>query len=159
MIGERVFPGDPNQTMFIVKPMPDVVGHLELEQVAAMRDEILAKGFRLRISTDHLLGEEDLRMMYPGVSDRLWDATVAHLSGQRVIKALLGGGADSIERLADLVGRNVSPKSCGPGTLRYRYGCHVPVQLGEGLIYWCNAIHCPRTAEDAKREIAWFFTR
>lgn len=146
------------QTMFFVKPIVlngnrEVQANLEKD----IRQNIIEMGFRRRIRENHVLTQDDLRNIYPDLPPEIWQATRRHMLGAEVVLVLLEGDG-VIGKLADRVGREVSPRNCPEGTLRRRYGSHTPDELGQtGFVYWHNAIHCPKNAEEAARDVAWFF--
>jgi nucleoside diphosphate kinase len=66
-------------------------------------------------------------------------------------------GENAIETFRKLTGTERNPGECAQHTLRYLYGEHETVDLGEGHRFWRNAIHRPSTHEEAEWSIPVFF--
>ena len=138
------------RTMYFLKPGP-VCNHAR-----TIYDEVLALGLEIPKWHVRPLTEADLRVIYPDLSSKLWQATATHLLGRDVTFVFVTG-EDAVNRLANYAGRNVNPKKCTSGTVRFRYGSRKPVALGDGVLYYRNAIHCPKNGEEAQRDVALFF--
>lgn len=107
--------------------------------------------------------QSDLTTMYHGISDALWHAlwneTIKHLAwrqkhGNECMLFLIAGN-NAIEQLANHAGRHIDPHQCEPHTIRFRYG-EPAHNFGNELIYFPNAIHYSKDAEEAKQDTTLF---
>lgn len=64
-------------------------------------------------------------------------------------------GEDAIMRLLELAGDKTDPRECRPGSIRYQFGIRDPMVVG-GARYFLNAIHRPKTPDEAAMHIALF---
>ena len=138
------------RTMYFLKPGP------ACEHARTIYDEILALGLEIPKWYVRPLTEADLKVIYPDLSPKLWQATVKHLL-EGTLTFVFVVGEDAVNRLANYAGRNINPKKCRPETVRFRYGGSKPVALGDDVLYYRNAIHCPKNGEEAQRDVALFF--
>ena len=137
------------KTMFFLKP--EANPHV-IEIVARITEAGLNVEPRGRLA----LSAWALKRLYPGLSEKLQEATNRHLLDAHVFVYAVSG-ENAINLLVDLAGRNVNPKKCGPKTIRRLYGSKQPIAIGPGLFYYRNGIHRPQNAEEAARDLALFF--
>lgn len=64
-------------------------------------------------------------------------------------------GEDAIMRLLELAGDKTSPRECHPDSIRYQFGIREPMIIG-GARYFLNAIHRPKTPDEAVTHVALF---
>ena len=139
------------KTIFLLKPGRALKSH------HAICEEIKNLGLRITESYMVLLTENHLIAMYGYLPDTLYDATFKHLLGKRKrCPVFLLEGNDAIRRLASYAGCHVDPNQCEEETIRFRYS-DPPQDLGNGLIYYPNGIHCPKNPKEAQRDINLFF--
>ncbi len=151
--------GKDEETIFFLKPMVKAVDAddrwRQIRTESEIRLEIFRSGFRRTAHVTWCLAADDLLRLYPDLTPELWKATREHLLGAEVTVVLLGGEPGIIERFADYTGREVEPAKCAEHTVRYRFGSRT--KLPGGGVYWENAIHRPKTKEEAERDIKLFF--
>lgn len=91
--------------------------------------------------------------LYDDLTPELRRATRAAFDGP--VELGLVHGNDAIAQLLMLVGEKTSPAECHPDSIRHRFGIPEPVIL-EGVPYFRNAVHRPKTPEEAMTHIELF---
>jgi len=109
------------------------------------------------------LNEEVLRIIYPDLNGKLWDATRDHLCGQQVAVFIVEG-EDVIRKMLVCVGQQSFPSNCLHDSLRYVLWKMNSIRFSQqkddrhwiapNMYYSRNFIHRAKSVEQAEREIA-----
>ncbi|MEJ0053973.1 MAG: nucleoside-diphosphate kinase [bacterium] len=97
-----------------------------------------------------------IQSMYPRCPEEIVEATVDHYLGHAT-PVLLLEGKDAIRRFFALAGKETNPGKCHESTLRRQFGIPNADIIGGRRKYWRNALHRPRDANEAIRDIRIFF--
>lgn len=100
-----------------------------------------------------LLPSWAIDVLYGDLAGNLRIAANIALDG--IIELGLVQGDDAVQKLLEIAGKFTKPSDCHPNSLRYIYGVWEPMKLGEAE-YYKNAIHRPRTDEEAILHINLF---
>lgn len=129
-------------TLTIFKP--DSVGAGDSGKIL---DHLIQDGFTVRGLKLVRLTERQARAFYEVHKDRpFYDALVAFMTSGPVVVAALER-SDAVARLREVMGATDSRKAA-PGTVRARFGTDIER----------NAIHGSDSPENARREVAFFFS-
>jgi nucleoside diphosphate kinase len=91
--------------------------------------------------------------LYDDLTEDLRRATRVAL--ENPVELGLVHGEDAVMRLLQLAGDKTSPRECHPDSIRYRFGIREPMVVGSAR-YFLNAIHRPKTSDEAAAHIALF---
>lgn len=134
-----------NMSMYMIKP--EAMPHRE-----EIRERI---GHHLTLGETKMMRLPDWAMneLYDDLTEDLRRATRVTL--ENPVELGLVHGEDAIMRLLELAGDKTSPRECHPDSIRYQFGIRDPMVVG-GARYFLNAIHRPKTLEEAATHIALF---
>ncbi len=97
-----------------------------------------------------------LGAMYPDLSEGLKEQTVRHFNEGPADVLLVRGGADLVEILVALTGDHTNPARCDQDSIRYVFGDHVAREAGEGELYYRNAVHRGKDAQEQQEDLEKF---
>ena len=130
-------------TLSIIKP--DAVAAGNAGHVLA---DVEAAGFKIRGAKLIQLTEAQARAFYAVHAERpFYDDLVAFMTSGPVYPLALEADGDAVKKLRDLMGATDSTKA-EEGTLRAKYGTDIEK----------NAVHGSDSAENAAKELAFFFS-
>ncbi len=118
-----------------------------------IREEI---AYHLEIGEIKLVRLPDwaLEELYGELSDVLRKAT--REAFDKPVELGMVHGTDAIAKLLWLAGDKTAPGECHPDSLRYRFGIKEPMLTGE-TPYFFNALHRPKTLDEAWRHLHLFW--
>lgn len=91
--------------------------------------------------------------LYGDLTEDLRQATRIAMHSPVELGLVHGEGA--IMKLLQLAGEHTSPAACHPHSIRYRFGVKEPMIVGSAS-YFLNAIHRPKTLEEATLHVELF---
>ena len=100
---------------------------------------LLETHFKLVGSKTVWLARRDIAELYPGITPRLAELSLAHLGGRRAECGVVWG-KDAIARLRGLRGQHPDVRCCARSTIRYRFGRRQGTRIG-ATIYFDNGFH------------------
>jgi nucleoside diphosphate kinase len=133
-----------NRSIYIIKPeaMPF------REEIRKM---ICLAGLKIIRTTEAIIPIDVLDKLYTDCSDELRRATQLFMGCEPCeIGEVIGENA--VEKLLSICGHVTDPSQCAAQTIRNRFGVR-QVEHFENALYFKNAIHRPKNAEEAQRDL------
>lgn len=121
----------------------------------AINERLVTAGFEIVRFGLFTIPEELLMLIYPDLARQggpVWEATLDHLAGKRSQGWWVKGEYAFLKVLA-MCGEHTDPNRCAPTTIRAMYGVHHPHGLPGGFKYYLNAVHRPKNASEARRDL------
>jgi nucleoside diphosphate kinase len=119
-----------------------------------IRETIEASGLVITESKQLTLPKWALKKIYDDLPDKYCDAVFRQYAGM-LIEAGLVSGENAVEKLLKVVGTELDPVDCAPGSIRFRLGGKKPF-IVDGVRCYFNIIHRPRNEAEAEKDIAIF---
>lgn len=94
-----------------------------------------------------------LNKLYDDLTEDLQRAT--RIALEEEVELGLVHGEEAVMRLLYVAGETTNPSECRPDSIRYRFGIREPMVV-RGARYFLNAIHRPKTPDEAAVHIALF---
>jgi nucleoside diphosphate kinase len=141
-----------NIVLFVIKPdafksRDNIIKRIEGSGLYIVRKKII------KLPDEFVIG----KMYDPDeIPKEIQEETLKHFNEGRSEVVLVKGDADIIQKVLAETGMKTNPALCEDDTIRYIYGDHVPVELGNGLKYFRNAIHRPKNEGEAKKDLENF---
>jgi nucleoside diphosphate kinase len=131
-------------TIYIIKP--EAVKYSE-----KIRDSICDLGLKIVSNKLIKLPIDLVSKLYVDSPKMIIEAT-KHFMFNDYCEVGLVMGVDAIFKLKEKCGYSTNPAECENLTIRKVFGNPIPRHFN-GVIYFQNAIHCPKTREEAKKDI------
>lgn len=133
-----------DQSIYLIKPEA-------MDYRMEIRDMVFAAGLEITRTAITRIPLPILKSLYPELHFDLQTATEMFI-GQADVEVNEVRGERAVERLLKLCGDSVDPSQCCQSTIRNRFG-FAQSQLVGSAQYFRNAIHRPRTAAEAERDL------
>ncbi len=138
------------QTFFCIRPYC-------FEKRATIKKLITDNGLNIKKNKIIWLTEKDLRIMYGSEDHSTYFDACVHFMTNGFVEVGIIEGEEVITKLVKLVGYTHVPSQNDANTLRRIFGREEPVNFN-GFDYYFNPLHRSRNQEEAKREVALFWT-
>lgn len=94
-----------------------------------------------------------IETLYPDLNDELRIITISMFNSLIEIGLIKGDGV--IQRLLTTAGRETSPGNCDQESIRFLFGNHQPIILGQTK-YYANTIHRSKNLSEAEKDTKLF---
>lgn len=136
-----------NCSLYIIKPEA-------MQLRAEIRNLIVDSGLHIVRAVEVIIPTSTLAALYINLSSDLLVATRLFM-GREPCEIGEVSGDDAVNRLIRVCGHSIDPNQCDPQTIRGRFGVREAERVGAAF-YFRNAIHRPKTEEEAQRDLMIF---
>ena len=138
-----------NRSIYIIKPEA-------MHVRAKIRNLITESGLRIVRAVEIIIPASSLNSLYTDLNSDLRKATQLFM-GNEPCEIGEVAGENAVNLLLAVCGHSTDPSQCTPKSVRGLFGIRQAESVGSA-IYFKNAIHRPKTEEEARRDFGLFQT-